>query len=63
MFMIYVAAFAIEIITHSLKKVISDLAANPSLFLRNPDVDFSRNRKIDFNVNTPLTAPFITLIF
>ena len=27
---------------------ISELANNPCLFLRNPNVDFSRKRKIDF---------------
>ena len=38
----------IESVTQSLLKQISDLAKNPSLFLKNPDVDFSRNRKINF---------------
>ena len=31
-----------------LKNHISELANNPCLFLRNPNVDFSRKRKIDF---------------
>lgn len=35
-------------ITNSLKNLILELSENPSLFLRNPEVDFSRKRKIDF---------------
>ena len=38
----------IENVTRSLENLISELAGNPSLFLKNPDVDFSRNRKINF---------------
>ena len=38
----------IENVTVSLENLISDLAENPSLFLKNPDTDFSRNRKINF---------------
>ena len=35
-------------VSASLKNHISELANNPCLFLRNPNVDFSRKRKIDF---------------
>ena len=35
-------------ITKSLTGLISELSENPSLFLRNPKTDFSRNRKINF---------------
>lgn len=35
-------------VSNSLKNHISELANNPCLFLRNPNVDFSRKRKIDF---------------
>lgn len=45
----------IETLTNSLESVISDLATNPSLFLRNPGVDFSRNRKIDFKTFVGIT--------
>ena len=38
----------IEKVTVSLENLISELARNPSLFLKNPDTDFSRNRKINF---------------
>lgn len=38
----------IETVTNSLESIISDLSANPSLFLKNPNKDFSRNRKINF---------------
>ena len=38
----------IQDITVSLQNIISELSNNPSLFLGNPEVDFSRNRKIDF---------------
>lgn len=48
----------IESTTKSLETVISDLADNPSLFLRNPSADFSRNRKIDFNVNAPTVSAY-----
>ena len=34
-------------VSDSLKNHISELANNPCLFLRNPNVDFSRKRKID----------------
>ena len=45
----------IESVTQSLLKQISDLAKNPSLFLKNPDVDFSRNRKINFKTLVGIT--------
>lgn len=45
----------IETLTKSLETVISDLAANPSLFLKNPSVDFSRNRKIYFKTLIGIT--------
>ena len=35
-------------VSDSLKNHIQELANNPCLFLRNPNVDFSRKRKIDF---------------
>ena len=45
----------IENITVSLENLISDLAENPSLFLKNPDTDFSRSRKIDFKTCIGIT--------
>lgn len=45
----------IESITKSLETVVSELADNPSLFLRNPSADFSRNRKIDFKTLIGIT--------
>ena len=45
----------IENITVSLENIISELAKNPSLFLRNPSVDFTRNRKIDFKTFIGIT--------
>ena len=45
----------IEHVTKSLKNEISELAANPSLFLRNPSTDFSRNRKINFKTFIGIT--------
>ena len=45
----------IENVTVSLENLISDLAKNPSLFLKNPDADFSRNRKIDFKTCVGIT--------
>ena len=45
----------IENITQSLETLVSDLAANPSPFLRNPSKDFSRNRKIDFKTFVGIT--------
>lgn len=45
----------IESVTSSLENLISDLAKNPSLFLRNPEADFSRNRKINFKTCIGIT--------
>lgn len=45
----------IKRVTDSLKNEISELADNPSLFLRNPSTDFSRNRKIDFKTFIGIT--------
>ena len=42
-------------ITKSLEDIISELSANPSLFLKNPKTDFSRNRKIDFKTLVGIT--------
>lgn len=38
----------IQNITDSLTNLISELSSNPSLFLKNPQVNFTRNRKISF---------------
>ena len=45
----------IEYVTNSLTNLISELSTNPSLFLRNPKTDFSRNRKIDFKTFIGIT--------
>lgn len=45
----------IKNVTSSLKKLISDLSENPSLFLKNPTPDFSRNRKINFKTFVGIT--------
>lgn len=45
----------IENVTVSLENLISGLAENPSLFLKNPDTDFSRNRKINFKTCVGIT--------
>jgi IS4 transposase len=45
----------IETVTNSLKNTISDLSDNPSLFLKNPKSDFSRNRKINFKTLIGIT--------
>lgn len=45
----------IEDITDSLESLISGLAENPSLFLKNPGVDFTRNRKINFQTFIGIT--------
>ena len=45
----------IQNITDSLTNLISDLSSNPSLFLRNPKSDFTRNRKIDFKTFIGIT--------
>lgn len=41
--------------TKSLETVVSELADNPSLFLRNPCADFSSNRKMDFKTLIGIT--------
>lgn len=45
----------IENVTASLENLISDLVENPTLFLKNPDSDFSRNRKINFKTCVGIT--------
>ena len=45
----------IKNITDSLKRNIDDLSNDPSLFLRNPGTDFSRNRKISFKTFIGIT--------
>lgn len=35
-------------VTTSLTKLISEISENPSLFVKNPKTDFTRNRKINF---------------
>lgn len=35
-------------VTNSLTKLISEISKNPSLFVKNPKTDFTRNRKINF---------------
>ena len=45
----------IEKVTVSLENLISELARNPSLFLKKPDTDFSRNRKINFKTCVGIT--------
>lgn len=35
-------------VTNSLTKLISEISENPSLFVKNPKTDFTRNRKINF---------------
>lgn len=45
----------IENVTSSLENIISELSDNPSLFLRNPVADFSRNRKINFKTFIGIT--------
>ena len=45
----------IKSITDSLKHCIDELSDNPSLFLRNPKSDYSRNRKIDFKTFIGIT--------
>ncbi len=48
-------SYFIENTTKLLETVVSELADNPSLFLRNPNADFSRNRKIDFKTFIGIT--------
>ena len=45
----------IENLRSSLQELISELSENPTLFLRNPEKDFSRNRKIDFKTFIGIT--------
>lgn len=45
----------IKNVKDSLKSLISDMAANPSLFVKNPKTDFSRNRKIKFQTFLEIT--------
>ena len=45
----------IKSITKSLETVVAELANNPSLFLRNPSTNFTRNRKIDFKTLIGIT--------
>jgi hypothetical protein len=44
----------IQKVTDSLTNLISDLSENPSLFVKNPSTDFTRNRKINCNYSEPL---------
>ena len=45
----------IKNVTDSLTNLISELSNNPSLFLKNPKTDFTRNRKIDFKTFIGIT--------
>lgn len=45
----------IQNVTDSLTNIVSELSSNPSLFLRNPEKDFTRNRKIDFKTFVGIT--------
>ena len=45
----------IQKITNSLEGLIEELSSNPSLYLRNPNTDFSRDRKIDFKTFVGIT--------
>ena len=45
----------IENLRSSLQELISELSENPTLFLRDPEKDFSRNRKIDFKTFIGIT--------
>lgn len=45
----------IKNVTDSLTNLISELSNNPSLFLRNPKADFTRNRKINFKTMVGIT--------
>lgn len=42
-------------ITNTLEELISELSSNPSLYLRNPQKDFTRNRKINFKTMIGIT--------
>jgi hypothetical protein len=45
----------IQKVTDSLTNLISDLSENPSLFVKNPSTDFTRNRKINFKTLIGIT--------
>ena len=45
----------IKQITDSMRNLISELSENPTLFLKNPRKDFTRNRKIDFKTLIGIT--------
>ena len=45
----------IQKLTDSMTKLISELSENPSLFLKNPKKDFTRNRKLDFKTLIGIT--------
>lgn len=45
----------IKKVTDSLTNLISELSDNPSLFLKNPTTDFSKNRKINFKTFIGIT--------
>lgn len=45
----------IKQITDSMRNLISELAENPTLFLKNPQKDFTGNRKIDFKTLIGIT--------
>ena len=48
----------IKKVTDSLSCLISELSDNPSLFLRNLQCDFTRNRKIDFKTFVGITMNY-----
>lgn len=45
----------ISTVTDSLTNLISEISENPSLFVRNPKTDFTRNRKINFKTFIGIT--------
>lgn len=45
----------IKTVTNSLENIISSLSENPSLFLKNPKSDFTRDRKINFKTFIGIT--------
>ena len=45
----------ISTVTNSLTNLISEISENPSLFVRNPKTDFTRNRKINFKTFIGIT--------
>ena len=46
----------ISTVTNSLTNLISEISENPSLFVRNPKTDFTRNRKINFKTFIGITT-------